>query len=386
MKPYLLIPKLIEQATWGGTYLLKMKGWENNDAVAGRKIGQTYELFGGSKLATTLTDSKDAAFVPEWGFADKPDTIAELFSLTPTQYTTIDALIAQDATAVLGEKTLNHYGAKMPLLIKLNQALGNSFQLHVPYEEESNRWEPKPETWLYLEDGLATMGVKPGVNVAAYKSCCETIDKQMHQLSDAVKSGAMTIEDARKQAKDIVQQENPWQYVNLLEVRQGDVVDPSAGGIHHSWEEDTSRFPLGNVVFEIQLDAMDPVATIRSFDQGKMKDDGSVRPMNIEDYFRYLKSDPQSNDISKLHTHPEGRELITTPFYRLERLEIEGSASQATDGSFHILHCLEGNCHVVTPEATVSIHAGHSAFVPAGCTTYEIKSDEKATVLVGSVV
>ena len=386
MKPYLLIPKLIEQATWGGTYLLQMKGWENHKAVAGRKIGQTYELFGGSKLATTLTDSKDVAFVPEWGFADKPDTITELFSLTPQQYTTIDALISKDARAVLGEKTLKHYGAKMPLLIKLNQALGNSFQLHVPFEEKSDRWEPKPETWLYLEDGLATMGVKPGVNVAAYKACCETIDQHMRTLSEAVKSGELSIDEARKRAKQVVQEQNPWQYVNLLEVRQGDVVDPSAGGIHHSWEEDTNRFPLGNVVFEIQLDAMDPVATIRSFDQGKMKDDGSVRPMNIEDYFHYLKSDAESNDISKLHTHPDGRELITTPFYRLERIEVDGLAQEATNGSFHILHCLAGSCQIVTPEGTVSIHAGHSAFVPAGCEQYEIKSDEKATVLVGSVV
>jgi mannose-6-phosphate isomerase class I len=274
----------------------------------------------------------------------------------------------------------------MPLLIKLNQALGNSFQLHIPYEIKSDRWIPKPETWFYFEDGLASMGLKAGADVAAYKKTCLEIERQMQELSAKVRSGALPLDEARMQAQKMVHAQNPWQFVNVIEVKKGDVVDPSAGGIHHSWEEDTTRFPLGNVVFEIQLDAMDPVATIRSFDQGKIKDDGSVRAMNIEDYFTYLKTDSDSNDVARLCTHPSGDELIKTDYYRLQRMRVEGSRTVGLEGSFHCVHCYAGSLTIRAGEGEVHIHTGHTAFIPAGCGQYTLHSDTQATALVGSVV
>jgi mannose-6-phosphate isomerase class I len=385
LKPYIVIPKLIEQPTWGGTYLLTLKGWERNPHVQGHRIGQSYELFGQSKLALTITDSADPRFAPEWGYADRDETVSELFPLTPDDFIPLSQLIQTNPHDVLGEKTISRYGELMPLLIKLNQALGNSFQLHIPYGVKSERWIPKPETWFYFEDGMASMGLKPGCDVALYKEVCIRIEQKMHELSRQVTSGQLPLVAAKAQAQTFVKAQNPWQFVNVIDVKREDVVDPSSGGIHHSWEEDTARYPNGNIVFEIQLDAMDPVATIRSFDQGKMKDDGSVRTMNIEDYFTHLKTDAQSNDIARLHTHPTGQLLCETEFYQLHRRKIHGTQTLATDGSFCFAYCHEGQVQITAGVGSVTIHKGHTAFIPCGVNSYTVASDNPATILVGHV-
>jgi len=62
-RAYLIIPKLIEQPTWGGRYIMKEKGWQKHPD-AQRKIGQSYELYSGSYLSLA-TDTADAAFQPE---------------------------------------------------------------------------------------------------------------------------------------------------------------------------------------------------------------------------------------------------------------------------------------------------------------------------------
>ncbi len=382
-RPYLVIAKLIEQSTWGGSYILELKGWHTryNASI----IGQSYELFGESKLATSMIDSRDDRFIPEWGNADTPETKRELFTLNTQDFTTITNLIERDATAMLGAKTIAKYGKKMPLLVKLNQARGNSFQLHIKPETTSDRWIAKPETWYYFERGLATLGLAPGADAAQYRACCERIESHLRQLSAQIVLGALSLDDARASAKEFVAEQNPWQYVNVVTIEPADVVDPSAGGIHHSWEEDSTNNPLGNRLYEIQLDAMDPVATIRSFDQGKIKDDGTIRPMTIPDYFEHLDTNPSNNDVNKLKTHPTGENLVTNRFYDLKRIVVEGEKRVQTDGSFHHLYCHEGEVAIECPQGMVKLHGGHSAFVPAGADEYTLRSDGCATVLVGSV-
>ena len=49
-KPYLCVPQLIEQSTWGGGYILEQKGWGKDTRFTGKKFGQSYELSGKTKL------------------------------------------------------------------------------------------------------------------------------------------------------------------------------------------------------------------------------------------------------------------------------------------------------------------------------------------------
>lgn len=371
-RPYLIITKLIEQPTWGGTYICQLKQWQSVDFLNGKKIGQSYELFGGSKLAVGITDTNSPDFVPEMGFADKNDTIPDHFHLQPgSGYITMADMVRDHGVQFIGKKVMEaHHG--MPLLIKLNQASGNSFQLHLRPHQTHPRWKPKAESWYYLQDGRLTFGVKAGADIQAYKRACHKINTYMKDLSTKIKAGSISLTAARAEAIAFVTAENPWQYVNVHDAKRNTVIDLSHGGIHHSWEENVLPGSPGNVIYEVQQDVMDPECTIRSFDQGKIKDSGDIREIHIDDYFDALDTDPEHNDITKATFIQNGNQLLRTPIYNMDLLTITGTASDSCNDSFSHIFVESGAVEVSTIGGTVTAGTGHSVFVPHECGEYGI--------------
>lgn len=384
-KPYLIIPKLIEQPTWGGTYILQLKDWTNN-FFQNKKIGQSYELFSGSKLTLKISNSADASFLPEFGFADKNDTIKEGFSYTYQEdYCNLTDLIQENAEQVLGKKILQKYG-KMPLLIKINQASGNSFQLHIKPGLNHPRWKPKAESWYYLEDGLVTCAVKKSADLASYKAICHEINNEMRRLSQKVVAKETSLDEAQKSAKTFISQKNPWQFVNLHEMKKHSLLDLSLGGLHHSWEGNKEEYPLGNVLYEIQQDVMDPVCTIRAFDQGKFKTDGTIREIHIDDYFDFLDTDTDHNRIQNLTRVKQGTKLLSTVNYSLDILEVDDILTDHTGDSFCHLYVREGTVAISTTDGEVQLTQGHSCFIPHYADTYHIKTNGQKSVLLKAFI
>ncbi len=374
MKPYLIVPRLIEQPTWGGTYISELKGWSQTSQLMNRKIGQSYELTGDSTLAASLTDSTHHDFKPEF---EHPSLFAGNMSLSQ--------LIDQDPKGILGENVMNKFG-KMPLLIKLNQAAGNSFQLHVKPGTVHERWKPKPESWYFLEPGYISCGLKPGTNIAEYKKVCVLINDTMKRLSEDVQSGAKTVVQARQEATAYIQTANPWQFINRFEMQQYELVDLSEGGVHHSWEENKDHFPLGNIVYEVQMDVMDPKCTIRSFDQGKIKDDGSIREIHIDDYFQFLDTDPAHNNLANLRRTQHESTLLQTPYYSLDILVVHSIRPLTTGSSFNHLYVREGDIEVQTRDGMVRLTRGHSCFVPHHVGSYQIKTNTEQSVVLKTYI
>ncbi len=368
MKPYLIIPYLLEQPTWGGEYILKLKKWDSKPELSGKKIGQSYELYGDSLLSPDITDSTDMSFSP---------------SLSNT--VKLSDLVNNNPLDILGRKIFKKFG-KMPLLIKLNQASGNSFQLHTQGGQTHKRWQPKPESWYFLEDGFISCGIQKNIDVAAYKQTCVNIEGKMRELSNQVKSSEKTIEQARQEAKEFITTQNPWQFVNRYDVKKHDLIDLSRGGVHHSWEENTGKYPLGNIVYEVQIDVMDEFCTIRSFDQGKIKDDGSIREIHIDDYFEFLDTDPERNDINNLKRQRTGNNLLQTPYYSLDIVEVINSHEETMNDSFHHLYVQEGDVKVVSESGSVRITTGHSCFIPANCKQYQIHSNTPESVVLKTYI
>ncbi|MFA6099129.1 MAG: hypothetical protein WCV50_06365 [Patescibacteria group bacterium] len=362
-QPYLIIPKFIEQPTWGGSFIAQLKGWDNRPEFKSKKIGQSYELSGQSFLAIDCTDSADERFGPEG-------------SAISIKKVSISDLITQNPEAVLGEGRTN-----LSLLIKFTQALGNSFQLHVPPGIQHPHWQPKPESWYFLEPGLATLGLQPNIDVARYHAVCNKIDQAMQQLSGQVLDKLITIEQARKKAHELVRQENPWQFVNIVPIPKHSLVDLSAGGLHHSWEDNSDASPLGNVVFEIQADKMDEASTIRCFDQGKIKDDGTIRPLQINDYFDFLDTDPTRNVPESFFSKPRGKQLLSTKHYSLDIIEITKIKHLMLNGSFHHLFVRDGAVEVVCPGGRLRLSQGHSCLVPASIAGYSLQANKPSVVL-----
>lgn len=385
-KPYLIFAKLIDQPTWGGDYILKLKNLQTHSSFQDKKIGQSYELFGDSKLALGITDSHDTRFIPEVGYPDKPDVHGELFPFhKDTDYLTLSELVATNPSETIGDKVEEKWG-KMPLLIKLNHAAGNSFQLHIKPSQTHAHWQPKPESWYYLEDGLVTYGIKKGINIEEYKNVCVEIDAFMKNISSQVQQRAITLEEANRKAKEFIREKNPWQYVNKEVVHKYDLIDLSPGGIHHSWEEDKENFPQGNVLLEVQQDVMDPFCTIRSFDQGKIKSDGTIRPLNIDDYFRIMDIDPAVNDFQTALKKRQGNKLLTTPYYSLDIMEISTEIQDEIKDSFVHLYVRDGVIEVTTDEGSVQVGKGHSCFVPYGAGKYTIKALQPNSVVLKTYI
>ncbi len=371
-RPYLIITKLIEQPTWGGNYICQLKKWNTVPFLEGKKIGQSYELFGGSKLALTITDSNNPDFIPELGFADKPETVSEHFHLQAgSGYSTIADFIKNNGEEFVGKKVMETYHG-MPLLVKLNQASGNSFQLHLRPHETHSRWKPKAESWYYLQDGRLTFGVKRGVDIQEYKRVCHKINTHMREISTKIKSGSIPLTVARAEAMAFVKAENPWQFVNVHDAKKNSIIDLSQGGIHHSWEENTLPGSPGNVIYEVQQDVMDPECTIRSFDQGKIKDSGDIREIHIDDYFAAIDTDPEHNDIAHATFVQKGNELLRTQIYNVDMLTVDAKTTDSCTDTFAHLFVESGEIEVETVGGSVTVGTGHSVFIPHACGEFEI--------------
>ncbi len=382
LRPFLVVPKLIIQPTWGGSYIAKLKNWENIISLQDKRIGQSYELFGNSKLMVSVTDSQDKRFIPEIGFPDRAETLMNEFPLQANvDFISLHELCFSNQEMVVGKKVQECFG-KMPLLIKINQANGNSFQLHVRPKEMSERWKPKAESWYYFEPGLLTFGIKKGISVEEYRHACLRIEKEMQELSMKVISGVMGINNARQRAKEFIHSINPWQYVNTHSSSKHEVIDLSMGGVHHSWEENLETHPMGNVLYEVQEDVMDQVCTVRCFDQGKLKDTGEVRELNISDYFQYLDTDEFRNSIENAKQKPNKNRVLTTQKYVMDAISVKNRYKDETHSSFVHLFVREGDINVSTIGGLVRVSSGHSCFLPYHAGQYTIESiSSESTVL-----
>jgi mannose-6-phosphate isomerase class I len=384
LRPYLVVPKLIEQPTWGGTYIAESKKWQDTPTLAGKKIGQSYELYDKSNLSFAKT-SQDPQFVGE--IADNKSV--EQQSVVPHGMALSD-LIALDPSVVLGKRNVSAYGATMHLLLKFTQALGNSFQLHIPDGVKNDHWKPKPESWYYFEPGLITCGVRKDADWGAYEGAVTKLDTEMQAVAARVRDGSLRYEDAKPLIAQLVKDANPWQYVNVLRVEKGTLIDLSPCGIHHSWEEDLAAIPLGNVLYEIQLNVMDDVATLRSFDKGKMSKDGKLRSLQIAEYFTYADRSPAANDpkthmreaknVTKTEAYTHDR-ILETKYYSMDRITFArpDTTFESAIDTFRHIFVKSGGITVTAGETPVTVTSGHSVFIPAGCQSYKVVSSSPDT-------
>lgn len=340
-----VLDELIEQPSWGGRYILDLKDLGNDARWQGKKVGQSFELSKKSRLKNVQTGEEKAI----------ADTL----------------------------------GPEMNLLIKLTQAKGNSFQVHLPEGEARGHWKPKPEAWFYLAPGLYTFGLKAGTSFEAYSQILRTLDDEMERLSQEVQSGRRTVDDARHQAKERIQVLDPYAYVNTVEANTDDVVDLTAGGIHHSWEEDDARFPNGNLVYEVQIDVPDDECSMRGFDKGKFKDDGGLRPTHVTDYLATIHKDDDHNDPAR-HIRKPSRvsdadgatveNIFDTPYFVTDRLTLAPGAS-------HSLSLADSFRHVFVHDGTATadgqkLERGRSYILPQGEAANLTASDAKTVLLV----
>jgi mannose-6-phosphate isomerase class I len=304
------------------------------------------------------------------------------------------ALLAESASDVLGEAVAARRGGKINLLIKFTQALGNSFQTHIKADLHHERWKPKPESWYYFEPGYITLGVKATQSWEGYERAVRDVARDMQALSTQVRSGSLDIGQARQEARAIVTKYDPWQYVNAVTVGRDELVDLSAGGLHHSWEEDASKAPLGNVLLELQSEALDSVSTFRCFDKGKIGDDGRLRDIHLDEYFEFIDRSPEANNPAQHMRQPKllkqdenycYEKLLESSYYNLDRLNLLRAGATYVEklDQYKHLFVKVGRVNVAANGHEVTVGTGHSCFIPANAKEVQVTSlDAAAVVLV----
>lgn len=388
-KIYLIVPKLIEQSTWGGDYIIKFKNWTKKNGYWNMKVGQSYELFSGSKLRMDISASDNRSFTGELGSANNPDSVN--YEGNKNKLLPIQELIDIDPLGVLGSVAHKKHHGQIRILIKFTQALGNSFQMHVKEKNATKRWQAKPESWYYFENGCLTLGIKKSSYWKDYEKTCRDIDKKMKKISAEIKNKKKNIDDARQEIAEYLKNKNPWQYVNILNAKKNDIIDLSKGGVHHSWEKDVINHVHGNIVYELCLDVMDPVSSIRSFDKGNIKDDGSVRDVHIDSYFKLIDrsektNNPENHRLSPKIIFKKGNtkieSLLRSKAYCLDKLTLKdeyAGTHTKLNGTYHHLFVKQGEVLISSEISNIKLTKGHSCFIPAKVNEYSIKPLTKET-------
>ena len=135
---------------------------------------------------------------------------------------------------------------------------------------------------------------------------------------------------------------------------------------------------------------MDDVSTFRSFDKGKMSPDGSVRSVQLKEYFDVIDRSPATNNPAPHLRQPKSLArtadyaldlLLDTQYYKLDKLTFSGAAGifSATPARYKHLFVKSGKIEVVAGITVVTVSAGHSCFVPAAAGTYEVRNMAAAT-------
>ncbi len=355
---YLVVPKLVYQSTWGGAYIPKLKQIELKPQ---EKIGQSYEFFKLSKVvpAKNLKKLKITKYPYCTGTNDFKDAklhnkvagITEITKLNPNE--------------IFGSKNIPN------ILIKLTQALGNSYQIHVKYP--TTKFKPKAESWYYFEKGKATLGLKPDVDLKSYKHTCQKIYELAQSLGKKIKAKKMKHADAEKELFRFIEANNPQQYVNLLDIPQGGIIENTYGGIHHSWEEDPRKYPNGNILYEVQEDVPDDVSTVRCFDQGKIGPYGTVRKLDIDTYFQNLTTNKSFNDSKNLlKTRIKMKDLkdwklnkiFKNNIYEMDELTVTRKQYEIEDFGFRHIFIKSGRGMIVTEDEEVELVSGYSYLIP----------------------
>lgn len=384
--PWYIAPLLVEQPTWGGQYIARAKSLTDPHLLS-RNIGQAFELFDGTQVTQTPQRTDSYTY-----FTASATNLKEQQRRGRGKTKPLQSLIAADPASILGQRYQAVHQNSLNTLIKFTQALNNSYQVHVKPGHEFGHWQAKPESWYYFEPGIITLGLVPNCDVAAYHRRSQEIDDYAHSLSHAVNQGKLKTETARTQLDAFIQQDHPRRFVNTVEVQADQVVDLSECGIHHSWEIGPSA-PQGNIVYEVQVDVKDDFCTLRSFDQGKMKDDGSVRPLSIDDYFKALDPDPQFNHPARFfRPAPASKRgslipVFQTPAYRMDLVNLDANESIEVkqDYCFHHLFVKEGLVTLLTGTNEYLMEPGWSLFVPAVVRHYRLRASQESRVLVTSI-
>lgn len=241
----------------------------------------------------------------------------------------LDELIEEKGDAILGTKIAKD---KFPLLVKLlNTSDKLSVQVH-PGDEYALRVEGemgKTEVWYVVE-------AKEGAKLIVGTEGC-----------------------TREEFKRAIEDGQPEKYMNVVDVKKGDVYFIKSGLIHTMGE--------GLVIAEIQQNS-DTTYRVYDYNRG--------RELHIEKALDVIDFDLAGKKSEGLKVEREGYSKVyycLNEHFALELYDVEEGFAESTDGErFHIYTCVEGEGEIQYGNSAERIGKGDSILMPAGLGEYRV--------------
>ena len=297
-------------------------------------------LWGGSRLERLL----DLSTAPD------QDPVGEAWLVGPDSRVdtgrwagrTLQELADGLGAALLGTGSVQRYGTKVPLLLKLIDAADRlSVQVHPDddfalREEASTGHLGKEEAWYVLdadENASIFWGFERPVT--------------------------------RGEVREAVEREGLESLVRSVPVERGDVIYNPAGTVH--------AIGAGIFLFEVQQ-ASD--LTYRLYDYGRTDAAGETRELHLDRALAVADLDAEGRaKVSTGPQHDGWTVLVETPYFVMERREIAGAVESQTDpASLHTLTFVSGSGRIGAEDAPIPFdHA--SVVVPASLGAYRVEGE-----------
>ncbi|MGC6431062.1 MAG: type I phosphomannose isomerase catalytic subunit [Jejuia sp.] len=299
------------------------------------------KIWGGQKLKTILNKESDLPNIGEsWELSDvEGDT--SIVANGSLKGTSLNALLEEYQSDLLGDKNYNVFGNKFPLLIKFIDAKQDlSIQLHPNDELAAKRHNSfgKTEMWYVFqadEDANLIVGFNQDV----------TPEKYLEHLE-------------KKTLTEIL---------NFDKVKTGDTYFIEVGRVH--------AIGAGVMVAEIQQTSD---ITYRVYDWDRVDDQGNERELHndlaidaidfdMPDNFRvnYTKEENQSNG------------MVSCPYFDTSYLHVTKTLEKQNDkDSFFIYMCVDGEAKFTANGVTEEVKKGETVLLPAAIKAYTIDAKD----------
>ena len=277
-----------------------------------------------------------------WLLSDHPEH-SSVVTAGPHAGKTINALLGEDETALLGSGARRTRHGRFPLMLKLlDTAVALSVQVHPDDQCAAALGEDdvgKTEMWHVLEadeEALLYTGLTPGTTRESF--------------SAAISEGVI---EARLAAR---------------KVSPGDAIIVPAGTVH--------SIGSGILLAEIQQNSN---LTYRVYDWGRNGPGGKPRELHLDKAARaiHFAAPPADFAAPLAYQSADGATeiyvLAACRHFAAERVHVSGACQGRTRRhSFHLLLALDAGLTVTGTETEVPLEMGHAVMVPAALERYTV--------------
>lgn len=304
-------------------------------------------IWGGSRIPARFNRNQpEGVYAESWELSDRPEGMSHV-SNGNFRGESLACLVSRFGEKLVGRGVKT---SSFPLLVKLIDARERlSIQVHPDDEKAAlGIGEAKTEAWHILDAPVGAQvfaGLKPGMKESSFRAALKK-----NQLEESLLA---------------------------VPVTAGDTIFIPGGRVHAICE--------GLLILEVQQNSN---TTYRVYDWGRLDRKGNPRELHLEQamkVIRWADPAPVKTTPRPINTKPGAlvTELVTSPYFRLEKLEINAPFFVQHEGkSFHALFTGQDDIQVMSEAGSESIPRGRTCLIPAALERYTVKpSGKNATLL-----